>query len=135
MARRYSPYNQPRRRLLKTQNPEIQMEEKETRSEETAIPPLTFDAQEYWHFVEDYDMTDKAKHKLLEAIWSIVVEFVDIGFGVHPIQQACGKLDGRSSNAAILEPGMVDSLGNLIDDESKDKAEQETALAVQGVEK
>lgn len=56
-----------------------------------ARPVVTFDAARYEHFLEEMDLTDEQKHALLEALWSIIVGFVDLGFGVHPVQQSCGQ--------------------------------------------
>ncbi len=58
---------------------------------ETAPPRLTIDWDAYLPFFEDEDISDEDKRKLIEALWSIMVSFVDLGFGVHPVQQACGK--------------------------------------------
>lgn len=58
---------------------------------ETAPPSLTIDWDAYLPFFEDEDISEADKHELIEALWSIVINFVDLGFGVHPIQQACGK--------------------------------------------
>ena len=58
---------------------------------ETAPPRLTIDWDAYLPFFEDEDISDEHKRELIEALWSIMVSFVDLGFGVHPVQQACGK--------------------------------------------
>jgi len=58
---------------------------------ETAPPTLTIDWDAYLPFFEDDDISEEDKHELIEALWSIVVSFVDLGFGVHPIQQVCGQ--------------------------------------------
>lgn len=58
---------------------------------ETAPPSLTIDWDAYLPFFEDEDISEEDKHQLIEALWSIVVNFVDLGFGVHPVQQVCGK--------------------------------------------
>ena len=60
---------------------------------ETAPPTLTIDWDAYLPFFEDEDISEEEKHELIEALWSIVVSLVDLGFGIHPIQQACGKTD------------------------------------------
>jgi len=58
---------------------------------ETAPPSLSIDWDAYLPFFEDEDISEADKQELIEALWSIVVSFVDLGFGVHPVQQACGK--------------------------------------------
>lgn len=58
---------------------------------ETAPPTLTIDWDAYLPFFEDEDISEADKHEMIEALWSIVVNFVDLGFGVHPVQQACGQ--------------------------------------------
>ncbi|MCG3267148.1 hypothetical protein [Yoonia sp. I 8.24] len=58
---------------------------------ETAPPSLTIDWDAYLPFFEDEDISDEDKRELIEALWSIVINFVDLGFDVHPLQQACGK--------------------------------------------
>jgi len=85
---------------LKAQKSEIQLEEKETYAANTALSLPTFDADEYWEFVEDFDLSDAQKLEYLETIWSIVTSFVDLAFGLHPLQQACGKLENPFEQAA-----------------------------------
>lgn len=58
---------------------------------ETAPPTLTIDWDAYLPFFEDDDISEEDKHQLIEALWSIAVSFVDLGFGIHPVQQVCGK--------------------------------------------
>ena len=53
-----------------------------------SMPVLHFDRDAYTQFVADYDLSEKQKHELLEAMWGIVVAFVDLKFGGHPIQHA-----------------------------------------------
>jgi hypothetical protein len=66
---------------------------------ETAPTTLTIDWDAYLPFFEDEDISEADKQELIEALWSIVVSFVDLGFGVHPVQQACGKSDDPLSDA------------------------------------
>jgi hypothetical protein len=58
---------------------------------ETAPPRLTIDWDAYLPFFEDENISEDQKREMIEALWSIMVSFVDLGFGIHPIQQACGK--------------------------------------------
>ncbi len=49
---------------------------------------------------------DDQKRELIETLWSIVVAFVDFGFGIHPVQQNCGE-------EAILDAALLrDVLGS-----------------------
>ncbi len=71
---------------------------------ETAPPTLTIDWEAYLPLFEDEDISETEKRELIEALWSIVVSFVDLGFGVHPVQQACGQDDDPLSD---LPPDLV----------------------------
>lgn len=51
-------------------------------------PVLTLDVSLYEDFFENSDLTDQQKREFLEALWSIIVGFVDLGFGIHPVQLA-----------------------------------------------
>jgi hypothetical protein len=58
-------------------------------------PALTIDYALYEKHLEQSDLTDEQKQEFLDTLWSIIVGFVDLGFGVHPLQQgapaACGQ--------------------------------------------
>ena len=58
---------------------------------ETAPPRLNIDWDAYLPFFEDQDIPEAQKRELIEALWAIMVSFVDLGFGIHPVQQACGQ--------------------------------------------
>ncbi len=74
-------------------------------------PTLTVDYERYAELLEGSDLTDEQKLELLQSLWHITVEFVSLGFGVHPIQQAqadCGKhhesaIDQRDSSSNAIE--------------------------------
>ncbi len=50
-------------------------------------PTLTIDWELYGKHLDESDLSDAKKREFLETLWSIVVSFVDLGFGVHPLQQ------------------------------------------------
>ncbi|MEO1151836.1 MAG: hypothetical protein AAFW83_12745 [Pseudomonadota bacterium] len=68
-------------------------------------PVVSVDVDAYAHFLDGADLTETQKEELLQALWSIIVEFVSLGFGVHPIQQAmgddpvCKKQDNKLTQA------------------------------------
>lgn len=58
---------------------------------EVAKPVITLDIEKYQHFLDNSGMNPEERRAFLEALWSIIVAFVDLGFGVHPLQEACGQ--------------------------------------------
>ncbi|MCF6317102.1 MAG: hypothetical protein L3J30_12655 [Marinosulfonomonas sp.] len=55
-------------------------------------PTLTIDWELYGKYLDESDLSDAEKRAFLETIWSIVVSAVDLGFGIHPVQQATGNI-------------------------------------------
>lgn len=68
-----------------------------------SLQALQFDAGEYLQYVQDYDLSEEQAIELLAAIWLTVVSFVDLGFGVHPVQQACDVQEDET----VLEPASI----------------------------
>lgn len=58
-----------------------------------AKPIITVDVQKYQAYLDDPELSDAQKEEFLQALWSIVVAFVELGFGVHPLQEVCGQND------------------------------------------
>ena len=80
---------------------------------ETAPPSLTIDWDAYLPFFEDEDISDEHKRELIEALWSIMVSFVDLGFGVHPVQQVSeNKIGGKDVSLAKMPAVDVLNLPN-----------------------
>ena len=57
----------------------------------SARPTLSIDIDRYQEYLDGSKLTPEQKEEFLRAIWSIVVTFVELGYGVHPLQEACGK--------------------------------------------
>jgi len=49
---------------------------------------ITIDYSLYEHYLENSDLSEDQKKEFLDTLWQMVTAFVDMGFGVHPIQQA-----------------------------------------------
>jgi len=74
-------------------------------ADEAAVPPppaarpvLRLDVSLYEKHLAGSDMTEAEKREFLETLWSIIVGFVDLGFGIDPVRQAqdaaaCGQND------------------------------------------
>lgn len=71
-----------------------------------AKPRLEIDIDKYQSYLDGSDLTPAQKEDFLRALWSVVVAFVDLGFGVHPVQQACGQVDN-----SLDPPAQADSDG------------------------
>ncbi len=48
---------------------------------------IHIDYERYEKFLENADLTEQEKREFIDALWSIIMEFVSLGFGVHPLQQ------------------------------------------------
>jgi hypothetical protein len=82
---------------------------------EDGQPSVGFDWRRYEDLLSDAAISDEDKRKVIEALWSIITSFVQLGFGVHPIQQAkaakgekidlclpdCGQLDLKAGSESI----------------------------------
>lgn len=75
-------------------------------AEVTPLPALRFDPEEFMHFVRHENLTDDEARALLREIWKIVVAFVDLGFNLHPIQQA---MDNSAFDDAADSPAVISS--------------------------
>jgi hypothetical protein len=80
-------------------------------------PVVTFDVSRYEHFLEDQGLSAEQKRAMLEALWSIIVSFVDLGFGVHPVQQACGQNDDEDyeNSGGVLDEVYSDQSAQIIE--------------------
>lgn len=68
-----------------TQSPET------SETHESKTPPqLTIDWDAYGQYLEESDLSDDQKIALIETLWSIVVSFVDLGFGVGNAENSDG---------------------------------------------
>ena len=76
---------------------------------------LTIDVAKYQEYLDGADMTPEQKEDYLRAVWTVVMTFVELGFGVHPLQEVWGK------DAEALDcKGEKDSNGNRSKEEQKE---------------
>lgn len=71
---------------------------------------IQFDAREFAHFLDDSDLTEEQKLEYIQTIWQIVLQFIDLGFGIHPVQQACGQFDEGTALCGGADSDVVKSL-------------------------
>ncbi len=83
-------------------------------------PNLIIDWELYGEYLEEADLTDDQKREFIETLWSIMVSFVDLGFGIHPLQHACGQID------------LIPTPDSAVMLESKDHKQQDACLNAAG---
>lgn len=68
------------------------------------LPALTLDVAYYQGFLDDETIPEDQKRQLIETIWTIVVTFVDLGFGIEPVQQVIQtEADGKPDMTGDFE--------------------------------
>lgn len=63
---------------------------------------LSIDIDRYQSYLDSAEMSEADKRLFIDALWSIIMNFVDLGFGIHPLQEVCGKIDQSEDCGAIL---------------------------------
>ncbi len=57
----------------------------------TSFPTLSIDWDLYGEYLVGFDLTDEEKQEAILVFWNIVVAWVDLGLGLHPVQQIDGN--------------------------------------------
>ena len=57
----------------------------------TAQRVITVDVALYEKYLRDADMSPEQKEEFLDAMFSILIAFVELGLRVHPLQQVVGQ--------------------------------------------
>lgn len=71
----------------------------------TGPPAIRFDWQDWLPYIVDADIPEDQKREFIETLFSIVIGFVDLGFGLNPTQEICGE---EIDLTAILRAGVVE---------------------------
>lgn len=78
-------------------------------------PTLTLDVEKYQHYLDESDLSENQKQDFLESLWLYMVSFVELGYGVHPLQKtgsvsACGQNEiSSTAKLAFDSTAMVTS--------------------------
>jgi hypothetical protein len=103
-----------------------------------SLPVITFDYELYAHYMDDEDLTEGEKQEFMRSLWNLVVEFMALGFEIHPVQQAqeaCGKLIKSRTNPPISGPDAVDCKGSILATEFNDAASGIAPEAAERIQK
>lgn len=87
---------------------------------------LKTDLNQFAHHLDGADLSDAQKQDLLEALWSLMIQFVDLGFGVSPTQNTCGQLKKSTDQAPRDSADQVQSKNapNSFNNAAKDTTRQ-----------
>lgn len=86
---------------------------------------LRIDVDRYQHMLDSADLTDAQKQEVLEALWSIIVTVVELGYGVHPLQEVCGQEDKLSNEWSAASSDALECMDTKNSDDRKDVPEAE----------
>ncbi len=83
-------------------------------------PALTIDYALYEQYLDASDLSEAQKREFIETLWNIIVSFVDLGFGVHPLQQAASDKCEQNQNLTDFLP--LES-GNMVECRNNPKSD------------
>lgn len=69
---------------------------------------LQLDVAYYQDLFDDPELNEAEREQIITALWQIIVAFVEIGFEVHPAQQACGKCRTKQDRTSISQADELD---------------------------
>ena len=82
-------------------------------------PSLSVDWEIYAAMLEDSDMPLDQQKELIKTLWSIVVNFVDLGYEVKPSREICGE------GQEILDQDSTDLVSFLNKDQTQILGEED----------
>ena len=85
-------------------------------------PVMKINVEHYQRYLDDTNISDDEKEELLETLWSIICELVELGYGVHPLQENCGESNKEVANSSLLSPDMLDLHNLKLSEHFTDKA-------------
>lgn len=74
-------------------------------------PSVEIDTAKYQKYLDDPSLNDAQREEVIRALWSIMIIFVDLGFGVHPAQQVLEQEDDSKAALVLDEGEKIDSNG------------------------
>jgi hypothetical protein len=55
-------------------------------------PSIKLDVERYDHLLNNTSLTPDQRREFLEAMWNLIVGFVDLGFQVEPLDEGCEQV-------------------------------------------
>lgn len=95
-------------------------------SDATAKNIVEVDVEKYIQFLEESDLSDVQKREFIETIYLILINFIDIGFGIHPIQHVFDEIDPKTidmpGDVSDNKDNSIKSLSEKLDRAAKNPA-------------
>lgn len=76
---------------------------KHSRAQTPRSKSVEIDVEAYQSLLDQAELTNEQRTEFLEAMWSIIVAFIDLGFDVHPVQQAAAQAEPERQLASIAK--------------------------------
>lgn len=92
------------------------MDNLEQQKEVVSFQGITIDPKRFELYLDDPALSEEQRQEFLEAIFAIVTGFIDLGFGIHPVQQACEQNEIYSEIATLDLADLLESI--RLDDEN-----------------
>ncbi|QEW21466.1 hypothetical protein LA6_003677 [Marinibacterium anthonyi] len=86
---------------------------------------LGIDVEKYQAYLDDPSLSDAQRAEIMNALWSIMMAFVELGFGVHPVQQACGQVEKNLDLASSHDSNVLPSDDTGLASEFNDSPERD----------
>ncbi|MEE4538260.1 MAG: hypothetical protein V2J51_07195 [Erythrobacter sp.] len=77
---------------------------------------VTVDVEKYQAWLDDPALSDEQKEQIVQSLWEIILAFVDLGFGVSPLQDACGQLSEIEGSCGAQPQDVVRSDADTLSD-------------------
>ncbi|MEW8052896.1 MAG: hypothetical protein AB2809_21275 [Candidatus Thiodiazotropha sp.] len=90
---------------MKHEHPNPEAHDSPPKTKIEAVPPLQLDPEEYRDYLAAFDLTETQQNELLETLLHILRTFVEIGFGLDPVQNI---FSGIVEKALQEESGALD---------------------------
>lgn len=70
-------------------------------------PALTLNVDDYRQYVEALKLSEEQEQELLQTLWTIIVSFVDLGFGIESVQQAINEPSNSETRSEVTREGLL----------------------------
>ncbi len=67
------------------------------------------DVERYQRYLDSSGLTEDQKSEFLAALWSVVLVFIDLGYGVHPAQNTLPEDSIRLELRSIVSSSLLPS--------------------------